>query len=274
VIDQLPTVRCNGEQAYTTAYLVGAGPQLPVYTSWAIARTSGTTQLKFFESEPTPAKKLLVTYQEDYGATSNGLSATWYSLMPDVALMPVAVYAIVPGYNIQELEGKTLVLDLETIALIYLANITMWSDQRIKELNTADVADALPDQPILVVTQSVASATTQVFTALLASEVPEYNDQVRSFGSPRMTGLATRNLEFMACVGVWQVGRGSLVTFPVQNDVNRSLITSSPTGVVPLLQANQYSFAFWQFYEILAVRCPNLNSPRCCLIADWLWLMR
>lgn len=183
MIHQLPTVRCSGEQAYATTYLIGTGPPLPVYTSWAIARTSGTTKLKFFESEPTPAKQLLVTYQEDYGATSNGLSATWHSRMPDVALMPVAVYAIVPGYNIPELEGKTLVLDLETIALIYLNNITMWSDQRIKDLNTADVADALPDQPILVVTQSVASATTQVFTALLSSQVPEYNDQVRSRSS-------------------------------------------------------------------------------------------
>ncbi len=104
--DQLPTVRCNGEQAYATTYLIGTGPPLPVYTSWAIARTSGTTKLKFFASEPTPAKQLLVTYQEDYGATSNGLSATWYSRIPDVALMPVAVYAIVPGYNMPELEGQ------------------------------------------------------------------------------------------------------------------------------------------------------------------------
>jgi ABC-type phosphate transport system substrate-binding protein len=56
-------------------------------------------------------------------------------------------------------------------------NITMWSNKHIKALNTKDVADA---QPILVVTQSIASATTQIFTAALSSKVPEYSAKVRA----------------------------------------------------------------------------------------------
>jgi hypothetical protein len=57
-----------------------------------------------------------------------------------------------------------------------------------------------------------------------------------------------------------QVGRGSLVTFPVQNDTARSLVTDHATGVIKLLQANEYSFAFWQFYEILLVQSKHCSA--------------
>lgn len=78
-----------------------------------------------------------------------------------------------------ELKDKTLVLDFTTIAGIYLNNVTRWNDQRIKDLNSADVAAALPDEEIIVVTHNVSSAYTQLFTQLLSQTVPEFAAQVR-----------------------------------------------------------------------------------------------
>jgi ABC-type phosphate transport system substrate-binding protein len=80
---------------------------------------------------------------------------------------------------VPELKDKTLVLDFTTIAGIYLNNVTRWNDQRIKDLNSADVAAALPDEEIIVVTHNVSSAYTQLFTQLLSQTVPEFAAQVR-----------------------------------------------------------------------------------------------
>jgi hypothetical protein len=72
------------------------------------------------------------------------------------------------------------VLDFNVIAAIYLNSITMWNDQRIKNLNTPEVAALLPAQPIIVITQSIQSAVTRLFTAVLSARVPEFASLVRS----------------------------------------------------------------------------------------------
>jgi ABC-type phosphate transport system substrate-binding protein len=73
----------------------------------------------------------------------------------------------------------TLVLDFETIAGIYLNNITTWSDTRIRDINSPAVASALPNETITVVIHEVQSAYTQLFTSMLSTMVPEFNETVR-----------------------------------------------------------------------------------------------
>jgi phosphate transport system substrate-binding protein len=76
-----------------------------------------------------------------------------------------------------------LVLDFEIIARIYLDEITMWNDSRIQQLNTPEVAAALPGQPIKVITQSVATGLTSLFTTVLNRTVSDFADQVRASAS-------------------------------------------------------------------------------------------
>jgi hypothetical protein len=97
VIDALAGISCRGEQAYKTAYLVGAGAPIPLYTAWSVARTSATNKMKFYQTSSTEAKQQLSQYNLHFGISSNGLSEDWYTEMPDVALMPSSVYAFVPG---------------------------------------------------------------------------------------------------------------------------------------------------------------------------------
>lgn len=82
------------------------------------------------------------------------------------------------AYNVPELAGKELVLSFDTIAQIYLGNITFWNDSRIKEINSIDVADALPPEPIRVIVVNISNAYTQLFTELLSETVPEFAAQV------------------------------------------------------------------------------------------------
>jgi hypothetical protein len=205
LVSLLSTVNCNGEKAYTSSFLIGVGTQITLFTSWAVSWSTDTTTMKYYQSLSSIAKDQLFTLDEDYGVVSNGLSASDYELMPDVAIMPAAAYAVVPGilfvcvcvlcacvccvcefhltppnaaYYVPELDGETLVLDFNTTAAIYLAHISRWNDQRIKDLNS-DIAHLLPDEPILVATATGNSAVGQLFTDMLSSTVPEFNSTVR-----------------------------------------------------------------------------------------------
>src|SRR5690606_5059316 len=84
------------------------------------------------------------------------------------------------AYNIPELvaAGYNLVLDAKVVALIYLNNITMWSDQRIKDINEPAVAALLPAQPIVVITENQTSINT-IFTKWLSELVPNWSTDVR-----------------------------------------------------------------------------------------------
>jgi hypothetical protein len=97
VIDALGKIQCRGEQAYKTAYLVGAGAPVPLYTALSVARTSATDKMKYYQTSSDEAKQQLLQKNLHYGITSNGLSDDWHTDIPDVALMPSAVYAFVPG---------------------------------------------------------------------------------------------------------------------------------------------------------------------------------
>lgn len=84
------------------------------------------------------------------------------------------------AYNIPELlaAGYNLVLDAEVVALIYLNNITMWSDQRIKDINEPAVAALLPARPIVVITENQTSINA-IFTKWLSELVPSWSTDVR-----------------------------------------------------------------------------------------------
>jgi ABC-type phosphate transport system substrate-binding protein len=188
VLDLLTHVQCNGERALAASYLIGAGPPLPVYTAWTVAQSTTAATIKYFEAASSQAKQQLLTFDEQFGATSNGLEAEWYSSIPDVALVPATIYAIVPAFHLRELDGLELVLDFETIAAIYLAEVTQWNDARIKAINSPVVANALPAKPIVVVTQTTSSAITHLFTTMLSAQVAAFAAQVTQPSFPFAVG--------------------------------------------------------------------------------------
>jgi hypothetical protein len=64
----------------------------------------------------------------------------------------------------------TQVIDGETLGAIWAGDITMWNDQRIRDLNSPDVAAKLPAATItLGYEASVNISQTQVFVAAMSS---------------------------------------------------------------------------------------------------------
>jgi hypothetical protein len=137
----LNTVQCNGQPAFEKSFLIGIGTPLPLWIQWGISWSSATTGVKYYQENSAIGKEHLAQYNEDFGVTTNGLSADSYELMDDAALLPATALAVVPGtwpcfpahaplrshtvlvtsgFNVPELRGLTLVLDFETMAAIYL----------------------------------------------------------------------------------------------------------------------------------------------------------
>jgi phosphate transport system substrate-binding protein len=88
---------------------------------------------------------------------------------------PIVFGSVVIAFNDDELDE--LVLDAETIALIFDRQITNYNDERIQELNPDT---QLPDQEIIPVHRSDGSGTTYVFTRFLEHEVDFWADDYGS----------------------------------------------------------------------------------------------
>jgi ABC-type phosphate transport system substrate-binding protein len=149
------------------------------------------------------------------------------------------------------------VLDADTIALIFLNEITVWNDQRLRNINPPDVAAALPAQPIVVVTLAIGNAVTQLLSSALNATRTEWASRVHSPLHPcARTSILTQSPSI-----VHQVGVGAAVKFPVESAGNRSVQTSSLNDFTTLLAARPYSFGFWQSYEVYQVRLRIHREP-------------
>jgi ABC-type phosphate transport system substrate-binding protein len=96
---------------------------------------------------------------------------------PDTENANQVAGGIVPVYNVPVLDpsdpAQTLVLDRQTLAYIFIGNITVWNDQRILDLQNPVVKKKLGDagvptpQKITVVVRSDGSGSTEVLTKAL-----------------------------------------------------------------------------------------------------------
>jgi hypothetical protein len=127
LIDILATVQCNGEEAYASEFLIGIGTPLPVFPAWANAWGSANRKAKYYDASSLQAKEDLVTYVEDFGVTSNGMAQTYYDRMPDVALFPATVFALVPGKHYSQRTCTLSRLGLTTVHLCGIQHSTFLS---------------------------------------------------------------------------------------------------------------------------------------------------
>lgn len=112
----------------------------------------------------------------DFGATDAPLNQERTDALPAPAVhIPEAIGSVVAAYNIIGYSEKGLNLTGPVLADIFLGEITMWDDDRIKDLNP-DVP--LPREEIVVVHRSDGSGTTFVWTSYLSLISLEWQEQV------------------------------------------------------------------------------------------------
>jgi phosphate ABC transporter phosphate-binding protein len=89
----------------------------------------------------------------------------------EVVHIPLAMGAVVPAYNLVEVEEKPVRFTGEVLAEIYLGKIKKWDDPRLQALQEPGVT--LPAKDIVVVHRSDGSGTTYIWTDYLSKKSEE-----------------------------------------------------------------------------------------------------
>src|SRR3984885_10210251 len=168
--------------ASTSAYaadITGAGSTFiyPVLSKWADAYKKESGDGVNYQSIGSGAGiKQIQAKTVTFGATDMPLKVD--QLEKDgLAQWPMIMGAIVPVVNIEGVKAGDMVLDGDTLAKIYLGQITKWDDPAIKKLNPKL---NLPSTAIAVVHRADGSGTTFNFTDYLSKVSADWKSKVGS----------------------------------------------------------------------------------------------
>lgn len=137
----------------------------------------------------------------DFGASDAALTQDQASSMAPALQIPESAGPVCITYNLPGLK-QALRLSADTLAGIYLGQITNWNDGRLAKDNPGM---SLPNEPVIVVHRSDGSGTSNILTNYLAAVSPDWKSRVGA-------GLSVQ----------WPVGLGGKGSEGVTNIVRQS----------------------------------------------------
>jgi phosphate transport system substrate-binding protein len=179
----------------------GAGSSFdyPAFTKWFEAYGKVDANVRFnYQSIGSGAGKTQLKNQTvDFGASDAPMTDAELAAAPGKVLhLPIVAGGVAIIYNLPG--NPKLKLDGETLAAIYLGNITKWNDPKIAALNAGA---NLPDTAIVPVHRADGSGTSFIFTDYLSAVNPAWADSVGKGSSvkwPAGIGLAAKGSEGVA----------------------------------------------------------------------------
>src|SRR5262245_24179272 len=153
----------------------GATFPYPIYAKWADAYKKETgVGLNYQSIGSGGGIKQIQNKTVTFGASDMPLKGE--QLEKDGLIQfPMVMGGVVPVLNVDGIGPGQLVLDGDTLAKIFLGQITKWDDASIKKLNPEI---KLPAQAIAIVHRSDGSGTTFVFTDYLAKVSADWKSKV------------------------------------------------------------------------------------------------
>jgi phosphate transport system substrate-binding protein len=199
----------------------GATFPFPIYSTWAASYRNETGNTLNYQSIGSGGGiRQIQEKTVTFGATDMPLTKAELD-EHGLIQFPTVIGGDVVVVNVPGIEAGELVLDGETLADIFLGNITNWSDEAIVALNSAA---ELPDLPIVVVHRSDGSGTTFIFADYLSKVSPEWSERV---------GAATALN--------WPVGIGAKGNEGVAGNVGRAI---GAIGYVEYAYASEAGLAY------------------------------
>jgi phosphate transport system substrate-binding protein len=174
-------IRITGPYDGEAKTLTGAGATFPaaLYSKWFNEYEKVTGVKVNYQSIGSGGGiKTIQDATADFGATDGPMTDEQLKAAKGgtVLHIPMALGAVVPTYNIPELQGKApLKFTEETLPGIYLGQIKKWNDPKLVADNP-DLANVNKD--IIVVRRSDGSGTTYIWVDYLASVSPEWKSKV------------------------------------------------------------------------------------------------
>jgi phosphate transport system substrate-binding protein len=189
----------NGLNAQTLINGAGSTFDYPAFSKWfeAYKSVDPTVQINYQSIGSGGGQKQLLNQTVNFGASDAPMTDEAMASAPGKILhFPIVAGGVAIMYNLPG--NPKLKLDGDTLANIYLGNITKWNDPKIAALNP-DVD--LPDLNIAPVHRTEGSGTTYIFTDYLTSVNPVWADSVGKGTSvkwPAGIGLGAKGTEGVA----------------------------------------------------------------------------
>eukprot|EP00667_Euglena_gracilis_P007884 EG_transcript_7971 len=118
----------------------------------------------------------------DWVLLTTAMPASTYQQYPDLQMYPMVASTVAPIYNLPG--ASDLVLDLETLAQIWMGRITTWDHPAIQATNPGFAAWKVPpNQPIKLVSRMGNVATTRTFKQGLAAVNADFAITIGSSGA-------------------------------------------------------------------------------------------
>lgn len=153
----------------------GATFPYPIYAKWADAYKKETgIGLNYQSIGSGGGIKQIQNKTVTFGATDMPLKPEEVKKL-GLVQFPTVIGGDVPVVNLEGVTAGDLRLDGDTLARIFLGQITRWDDPALKKLNPNA---QLPPQPIVVVHRSDGSGTTFIWTDYLSKVSPQWKEKV------------------------------------------------------------------------------------------------
>ena len=168
----------NGPELVSGSYTInsaGATFPYPLIDLWRVEiakETSENLQLNYQSIGSGGGVQQHIAKTVNFAATDAPLKISEAKLTPGTLHIPETIGGVVVAYNIPEIPNSGLKLDGDTLAKIYLGEITKWNDESIAKNNPDQ---NLPDEKIVPVRRSDGSGTTFVFTDYLTAVSSEFD---------------------------------------------------------------------------------------------------
>jgi phosphate transport system substrate-binding protein len=162
----------------------------------------------------------------DFGASDAPLSSDQATACNSCLQVPWALAATVVTYNVKGVSDK-LHLDGDTLANIFLGNITSWNDSKIAALNPGV---SLPDTHITPVYRSDGSGDSYVFSSYLSAVSSDWSSNVGASTQPAFpTGtVAEKNSGVAAAVQSTDGAIGYVaVSYIAADSLNEALLQNA-----------------------------------------------
>lgn len=158
--------------------LKGAGATFPypVYSRWfsEYQKKDVSVGFEYGYLGSGAGQKEILARNVDFGASDAPLSDEQLARADGKILhIPTVAGAVVVACNVPG--GDAIKLDGETVAALFMGEITRWNDPRLATLNPGFT---LPDMPVAVVRRLDDSGTTSIFTEYLAKVSPEWKEKL------------------------------------------------------------------------------------------------
>jgi phosphate transport system substrate-binding protein len=198
VISALLLITSVAASAQTKLNGAGATFPYPIYSKWFAEynKLHPDVQINYQSIGSGGGIRQVSTGTVDFGASDGPMSDQQLAdAKTKIYHIPTVLGAVVPAYNIAEVKQE-LNFSPQTLAKIFLGQITNWSDPAIAKDNPGI---SFPNKNIVVVRRSDGSGTTYCFTDFLSKVSQDWNSQVGKGTAVKWpTGIGAKGNEGVA----------------------------------------------------------------------------